>query len=110
MLAEIMVVDFDPAVRWYGSFFGRPPDRRPMDGLVEWQLTDGGGLQLFRKADCRGGVNVTIAVDDVDAHLATLAERGISGETFDSPLGQLRLATLRDPEGNTITLAQGLQP
>jgi hypothetical protein len=47
-------------------------------------------------------------VDDVDAHVAGLAGRGISAEAFDTSSGQFRLATIQDPAGNTIKLAQDI--
>jgi predicted enzyme related to lactoylglutathione lyase len=108
VLPTFLVADFDAAVTWYQTLFGRAPDRRPMDGLVEWQLTEGGGVQVSRVGEGAGCANVTIGVDDVDTQLATLAGTGISAEAFDTPSGRFRLATIRDPAGNTITLAQGL--
>jgi predicted enzyme related to lactoylglutathione lyase len=108
VLPTFRVADLEAAVSWYQAFFGRAPDRRPMTGLVEWQLTEGGGVQVFHAADSAGTTNVTISVDDVDAHLADLAGRGISAEAFDTPSGQFRLATIQDPAGNIITLAQDL--
>ncbi len=108
VMPELMVTDFDAGVAWYQTFFGRAPDRRPMDGLVEWQLTGGGGVQVFRSADSAGTSNLTIAVDDVDAQVADLADRGISAEVFEAPSGRFRLATIQDPTGNTIRLAQDL--
>jgi hypothetical protein len=35
LLAQMTVSDLDRAVSWYARFFGREPDARPMDGLVE---------------------------------------------------------------------------
>jgi predicted enzyme related to lactoylglutathione lyase len=108
VLPTFRVADLDAAVSWYQAFFGRGPDRHPMDGLVEWQLTEGGGIQVFRAAEGAGTTNVTISVDDVDAYLADLAGQDIRAEAFDTPSGQFRLATIQDPAGNTITLAQDL--
>jgi glyoxylase I family protein len=108
VLPTLLVADFDDAVTWYQRFFGRVPDRRPMDGLVEWQLTEGGGVQVFHSADSAGTTKVTISVDDVDTYITNLAENDISAEAFDTPSGQFRLATIRDPAGNMITLAQDL--
>lgn len=109
VLAEVVVADFDAAVAWYQRFFGRTPDRRPMAGLVEWQLTPGGGLQIFHSADGSGTAHVTLAVDDVGACVAGLGDRGIEVEApSDSSSGRFRIATIQDPDGNTIVLAQGL--
>ncbi len=108
VMPELMVADFDAGVAWYQTFFGRAPDRRPMDGLVEWQLAGGGGVQVFHSADSAGTSNIAIAVDDVDAQVAGLVDRGITTEVFEAPSGQFRLATIQDPAGNTIRSAQEL--
>jgi predicted enzyme related to lactoylglutathione lyase len=110
VLPVLMVEDFDAAVTWYEALFGRAPDRRPMDGCVEWQLAGSGGVQVYRDAESAGGSTVIIGVDDVDAYVAELGGRGIGAETFDVPSGQFRLATIQDPAGNTITLGQQLTP
>lgn len=63
---------------------------------------------MFHSTDSAGTTNLTITVDDVDAHIADLADRGISAEALDTPSGQFRLATIADPAGNAITLAQDI--
>ena len=110
VLPVLMVDDFDAGVTWYEALFGRPPDRRPMDGCVEWRLAEGGGIQVYRAADAAGAATAIIGVDDVDAFVTELAGRGISAAAFDVPSGQFRLATIQDPAGNTITIAQELAP
>lgn len=42
-LASLAVSDLDRAEAWYGALFGREPDTRPMDGLLEWHLPGGAG-------------------------------------------------------------------
>jgi predicted enzyme related to lactoylglutathione lyase len=107
VLAELGVADFDAALAWYARLFGRPPDRRPMDGLAEWQLTETGGVQLFHAPDNTGSALITLSVDDLERHHADLAAR-------DLPVGAIttgdraRFATIPDPEGNTITFAEPL--
>ena len=76
-----------------------------MDGCVEWQLAESGGLQIYRTEGATG-TNVIVGVDDVDEFLAEAGVRGIAGESFDVPSGRFRLATLTDPAGNTVTIAQ----
>lgn len=108
VLSTLQVDDFDAALTWYESLFGRAPDRRPMDGLAEWQLTAGGGVQVYRNAAAAGATTVVIGVEDIDAHIADLAARGISAEASDVPSGRFRLATVQDPAGNAITFSQQL--
>lgn len=105
VLAELAVADFDAALAWYGRFFGRPPDRRPMDGLAEWQPTESGAVQLFQDPTHAGHGLLTLAVDDLQRHLADLGGRGITaGEVARGDTSSF--ASVTDPEGNTITLAE----
>jgi AraC-like DNA-binding protein len=52
----------------------------------------------------RGGPHM----DDIDAHIAELARRGFQLDTFDTPSGQFRLATIEHPAENAITFSQAL--
>lgn len=54
-------------------------------------------------------VNITFAVDNVDAARAHLEAKGVEfdGPTTELP-GMVRLANFRDPDGNVMLLAQNL--
>jgi predicted enzyme related to lactoylglutathione lyase len=104
VLAVLMVDDFEAALPWYTRLFDREPDRRPTPTRAEWQVAEGGSVQVFGTAGVVGGTTVVLGVDDVDAGAAELAGRGIPGEVFTSSDGQLRLASLRDPAGNVVML------
>jgi predicted enzyme related to lactoylglutathione lyase len=108
VLPSLHVADFHAVVDWYSGLFGREPDRRPMDGDVEWQLTESGGLQVFRNPDSPARTTVILGVDDLAAELATLKGRGIAAEPFDAGGGRYRLAQLVDPAGNVIILSQSM--
>lgn len=108
VMAVQMVDDHDAAVAWYAALLGRDPDRRPMPPSAEWDLSAGGGLQVYLDAEHAGGHHVILAVDDVDARLGELADRGITGEPFTVPSGQFRLCLLEDSLGNTVVLSQVL--
>jgi predicted enzyme related to lactoylglutathione lyase len=105
VLAVVTVADFETTLAWYERFFGRPADRRPMDGLAEWQVTETGAVQMVRDADRSGSALLTLGVDSLDALTAGLAERGL--EVGDITVGVIaRVASISDPEGNTITFAE----
>lgn len=55
-----------------------------------------------------GSSLVIVEVDDVDAHVAELMQRGVTLEAADTPSGMFRIATATDPDGNAITLSQDL--
>jgi len=109
VLAVVPTADFDAASTWYERFTGRPADRVPMDGCSEWQLIPGGAIQLIRDAEHAGSAQLTIGVDDLDAHAAVLTERGLSLRgVAGTPSGQFRIGSIDDPDGNTITFGQPL--
>lgn len=80
-----------------------------MPSDVEWLFPAGGGMHRVEDAEHAGAGSVTLGVKDVDAELAEIAGRGMEvPEAQTVPSGQFRLATLRDPDGNTAVLAQTL--
>lgn len=108
VLAVLPSANFKAAAAWYERLVGRPADRRPMDGLVEWQLCPGGAIQLTESAEHAGSAQVTVGVDDVEAYAAELAERGLSLQVTDTASGQFRIGTIKDLDGNAIVFAQTL--
>lgn len=104
--AGLPVADVDKAVAWYEQLLGRPVDARPMDGLAEWRLS-GATVQLVLDGDRAGGGLLCLTVDDLSAHLAGLAQRGLRpGEQDDATSDKVRFATIDDPDGNRITLVE----
>jgi hypothetical protein len=107
VMPSLAVVDLEQSVSWYTRLLGRGPDRRPMQGTAEWDLLGGGGVQLSVGIE-RAGHTVILGVDDVDAEVFALAQRGLSLDASTEPSGQFRLAFLDDPAGNTVILSQRL--
>jgi predicted enzyme related to lactoylglutathione lyase len=101
------VTDHELGVAWYSDLFGREPDRWPMDGSAEWQITPTSAIMIYADADASGHGTLIVGVDDLEAMAAELYEREIVLEPY-SPVGQFRLAQLADPSGNTVTFAQTL--
>jgi predicted enzyme related to lactoylglutathione lyase len=106
VLPSLHVSAFDETVAWYERLFGREPDRRPMDGDVEWQLTPTGGLQIFRNPEHPSTTTVILGLDDLDAEVEQLRGRRIDAEPYEVASGQFRLAELTDPAGNTVILSE----
>lgn len=107
VLAGLAVADIDAALAWYGRLLGRPADDVPMREAAEWNVTEGGSIQLVLDVDRAGTSQLALGVDDLDAHVALLAERGFPLEAIET--GMFRIATITDPEGNTVTFAQDLR-
>lgn len=105
VMAAVAVADFDAGLAWYTRLLGRNADQRPTDGLAEWRVSGTAVVQLVHDPDRAGNALLTLGVEDLDAALADLAERGLApGEVVDGLLG--RTASVVDPEGNRISLAQ----
>ena len=109
VLAVVPVAEIDRSRRWYEALFGRTPDNNPMPNLVEWQVVTGGWIQVFVDKDQAGSTVVNLAVDDLDAHVGELRQRGLDpGETVDADKG-VRLTALGDPDGNKVWLIGGFR-
>ncbi|SDC80575.1 hypothetical protein SAMN05660690_2627 [Geodermatophilus telluris] len=103
VLAQATVADLDRAERWYTALFGRGPDNRPMEGLLEWRLTDSAGVQVWREPERGGHSTVVLAVDDLDAVAAGLSAAGTAHDGPE-PGGGARLLRLADPDGNRVVV------
>ena len=104
VLAVVAVSDIDKARTWYTSLFGREPDNHPMVTLVEWQVTDGGWVQVTEDSARAGAGLLNLAVSDLDEGVRELREIGLGpGEILEANKG-VRLCPLTDPDGNTLHL------
>ena len=103
VLAVIAVADVDTTYEWYERLFGRPADNRPMEGLVEWQVTDHGWVQVTTDTARAGSSVLNLAVDDLEQHIAELARRGLAAGAVEEVSKGVQLSPIHDPDGNTIT-------
>ena len=100
----LLTADLAAAENWYTKLFGRGPDHRPMDTLVQWELFDQGGLMLSNSEEIAGKGVMFLYVANLAAERRRLQGLGIAlGD--DIPGDYSTLAQLRDPDGNLITLA-----
>lgn len=103
ILAVVPVTDIDTARSWYERLTGAEPDNRPMDSLAEWRVTDTGWVQVWEDADRAGTALLNFAVDDLPAHLDSLASRDLTPGEIQTVNKGVQLSTLSDPDGNKIT-------
>ena len=104
VLAEVAVSDLEASLAWYEQLLGSPADRRPMEGLAEWQITASAGIQVWRDSVRAGQGLLTLGVDAMHEHLELLAARNIAIEA-QTATEFVRTATVVDPDGNRITVA-----
>lgn len=104
LFAGVPVTSIGAARDWYGRLFGRPPDLVPNELEVCWQMTDGGWVYVVEDPPRAGRSLVTLIVEDLDAALAPLEERGL--EVVRLPGGPPFKAEVTDPDGNRVTFGR----
>lgn len=61
--AHLSCTELGKSIAWFERLFGRNPDARPMDGIVEWHHADNAGFQLFENPSDAGHVTLTLIVE-----------------------------------------------
>lgn len=107
MLGHCTVADLDRAELWYAKLFGRGPDRRPMEGLLEWHLAPGYGVQVWCEPERAGRSTLVLEVFDLQAQAERLAALGLDNGG-PQPGGGAQIVQLQDPDGNRVVLSSGL--
>jgi hypothetical protein len=62
VFAHVSCSDIEKSRAWYEKLFGKPPIRRPMPGLVEWQFTESAEFQLYEQKEHVGHCTLTLGV------------------------------------------------
>jgi len=103
--AALATASMDRAESFYTRLFGRGPDDRPMDGLIQWRNVAGANIQIFQDAEHAGSGRLTIVVPEMDGARRSLEEMGvtITGE-LQGDYG--KIGQIPDPDGNRLTLAE----
>jgi len=106
VFAGIPVADLDAAIDWYERLFGAPPDMAPNDTERTWRLTDQSWVYVVADPERAGNGLVTLMVDDLDARLTAIRERGIEVGEVEEINEKTRKAEIVDPDGNRIGFGQ----
>jgi predicted enzyme related to lactoylglutathione lyase len=119
--AVVPVSDIDRAVDFYGDVLGLEMRERRADlpQNREAEFRAGDGTLLAYESVGAGQSRHTVAgfrVDDIDATVAGLRERGVTFEEYDMPdlktengiasVGDVRAAWFKDPDGNILAVEQ----
>jgi predicted enzyme related to lactoylglutathione lyase len=108
VFAGIPVADYDAALAWYERLLGRPPDVVVTDKEAMWQVAETGWIYVVGDTNRAGNALLTLLVDNLEDHVAELAERGLATGAIDTVPGVVRKAVMIDPEGNRITFGEDL--
>jgi predicted enzyme related to lactoylglutathione lyase len=104
-LAGVAVSNLQVSILWYEKLLGRPADSRPMPEVAEWHFARGGWLQVFHDAGRAGSSTVTLAVSDIRGELEQMGQEGITAGRKTTS-GKVNTATIEDPDGNQIVIAE----
>lgn len=101
---SLLTADLAAAEKWYGKFFGRGPDNRPMATLVQWEFSDHGGFMLSDSDEIASRGAAFFYVADLEVERERLRGVGIVlGDDIEGDYSML--AQVSDPDGNLLTLA-----
>lgn len=103
VLAQATVGDLTRAEAWYATLFGRPPDERPMPGLLEWRFGDAAGVQVWAEPDRAGRSTVVLRADDLDAVAARVISSGLA-DAEPQQATSSRILPLEDLDGNRVVI------
>lgn len=90
---------------WFEKVFGRPPDAKPMSGLVEWYHRGAAGLQLYEDRAHAGHGTLTLVVGRLSEERERLVRAGLTPGPIEVAT-TTTLVRMTDPDGNLIVLAQ----
>ncbi len=101
LFAGLRVRDFQAARSWYEQLLGEPTSF-PHATEAVWTLAEERSLYVVEAPDGAGKCVVTIFVDDLDAHMAAIAGRGLEPDEQETYSNGVRKAIYRDPDGNEL--------
>lgn len=105
LYAAAIVSNLAASEPFYAKLLGRAPDDRPMPNLIQWRGYGIAGIQLFEDKKKAGHSTMTIVIADLAATKSVLERAGIPvGDVREGDFG--KIAQLRDPDGNNVTLAE----
>jgi catechol 2,3-dioxygenase-like lactoylglutathione lyase family enzyme len=102
LFAGLPVTDYPAALAWYERLLGTPPAFFPSDTEAVWELAEHRWLSIEQRPAHAGHAMLTLFVDDFDARLAQIAERGLEPATREVYGNGVRKTIYRDPDGNEI--------
>jgi len=94
-------------VRWYERLFGAPPSFLPNDTEAVWELAEHRFVFVEQRPEHAGHARHLVFVDDLDARVAQVAERGLIPAEWETYANGVRKAAYRDPDGNELGFGGG---
>jgi hypothetical protein len=102
LFAGIPVAGYEAALYWYERLLGSPPTFFPHDTEAVWELAPHRYMYIVQQSEHAGHAMHTPFVDDLEALVETLADRGLDPVKQETYSNGVRKTTYRDPDGNKI--------
>ena len=102
LFAGIPVNDHRAALAWYEKPFCSSPTFFPHDTEAVWDLEEHRSVFIVQRPEHAGHAMHTIFVDDLDALVAQIADRGVEPSKRETHPNGVRKVTYPDPDGNEI--------
>ncbi len=100
LFAGVPVADYRAALEWYQRLLGSPPAFFPHDTEAVWELGEHRYVYIVQMPEHAGHARLTMFVDELDALVAQIAERGLDPAERETYANGVRKITYRDPDGN----------
>ena len=104
LFAGIPVTDFVQARAWYERLLGSEPTFLAHATEAVWEVGEHRSLYIEELPERAGHAMHTLFVDDLDARVRAIADRGIEPAERETYGNGVRKITYRDPDGNEIGL------
>jgi hypothetical protein len=88
------------ASEWYERRLGSPPTFLPNDAEAVWELAEHRYAFIELRPEHAGHTRHVLFVDDLDARIAQIAERGLDPSELETQANGVRKAAYCDPDGN----------
>ncbi|GGR54991.1 putative enzyme related to lactoylglutathione lyase [Nocardioides luteus] len=106
LFAGLPVTSIAASVPWYEQLFGVAPFH-PNEVEAVFEADEHRYVYIEQKPSIAGHGFVTLFVDDLDTHLAAVADRGLLPESEETYDNGVRKTLFRDPDGNEIGIGGG---
>lgn len=103
LFAGIPVADYAAALSWYERLLGLEPAFFPHDTEAVWELAPHRYMYIVQRPEHAGHAMHLSFVDNLDALIAQIAERGLDPVERETYSNGVRKIIYRDPEGNEIS-------
>lgn len=107
LFAGIPVADYAAMLPWYEQLLGSQPAFFPHDTEAVWELAQHRYLYIVQQPDHAGHARHTLFVENLDALIAQIAERGLAPAQQETYANGVRKITYRDADGNEIGFGGG---